>query len=173
MIISMRKIVLFIASSLDGYIAKNNGNVDWLPANCSSGYDDFYKSIDTVIMGKKIYDQVLTFGAYPYKDKKSYVLTRNDTPSDDENIQFVNNVEKLTKNPLTSTGSDIWLMGGAEIITTFMNLGLVDEIILSIIPVVLGSGISLFANIQKETNFQLIKTTEYGALVELHYKVLK
>ena len=169
----MRKTILFIASSLDGYIAKTNGSVDWLPVNCSSGYDDFYKSIDTVIMGKKTYDQVLTFGAYPYKDKKSYVLT-HDTQSNDENIQLVNNVEKLTKNLLTtSTGSDIWLVGGAEIITTFMNLGLIDEIILSIIPVVLGSGIPLFANIQKETKFQLIKTTEYDALVELHYKVLK
>ena len=169
----MRKTVLFIASSLDGYIAKNNGSVDWLPVNCSSGYDEFYKSIDTVIIGKKTYDQVLTFGAYPYKDKESYVLTRNDTQSNDENIQFVNNVEKLTKNLLTSAGSNIWLVGGAEIITTFMNLGFIDEIILSIIPVVLGSGIPLFNNIQKETKFQLIKTAEYDALVELHYKVLK
>ena len=173
MMISMVKITLFIASSLDGYIAKNNGSVDWLPSNCSSGYDDFYKSIDTVIMGKKTYDQVLTFGVYPYKEKKSYVLTRNDTQSSNDNIQFVNNAEKLVKTLLTSTGSNIWLVGGAEIITTFMNLGFIDEIILSIIPVVLGGGISLFTDIQKETKFQLIKTTEYGALVELHYKVLK
>ena len=171
--VSMRKIILFIASSMDGYIAKNNGSVDWLPVNCLSGYDDFYKSIDTVIMGKKTYDQVLTFGAYPYKDKKSYVLTHNDTPNNDENVQLVNNVEKLTKTLFTGTGSNVWLVGGAEIIATFMNLGLIDETILSIIPVVLGSGISLFTNIQKETKFQLIKTTEYDELVELHYKVLK
>jgi len=169
----MRKTVLFIASSLDGYIAKTNGSVDWLPVNGSSGYNEFYKSIDTVIMGKKTYDQVLTFGAYPYKDKKSYVLTRNDAQSVDEDIQLVNNVEKLTKTLLASTGSNIWLVGGAEIITIFMNLGFIDEIILSIIPVVLGSGIPLFTNLQKETKLQLIKTTEYDALVELHYKVLK
>ena len=169
----MRKIILFIASSLDGYIAKNNGSVDWLPVNCPSGYDKFYKSIDTVIMGKKTYDQVLTFGAYPYKDKKSYVLTHNDSKNSDEDIQFVNNAEKLTKNLLTIPGSDIWLVGGAEIITTFMNFGFIDEIIISIIPVVLGSGISLFTNIQKETKFQLIETTEYDGLVEIHYKVLK
>ncbi len=173
MIISMRKIVLFIASSLDGYIAKNNGSKDRLPVDCSSGYDEFYKSIDTIIMGKKSYDQVLTFGAYTYKDKKSYVLTHNDTQIHDENIQLVNNVEKLAKNLLSSTGSNIWLIGGAEIITTFMNLGFIDEIIISIIPVVLGSGISLFNNIQKETNLQLIQTTKYDTLVELHYKVLK
>lgn len=168
----MRKIILFIASSLDGYIAKNNGSVDWLPVNCSSGYDEFYKSIDTVIMGQKTYDQILTFGAYPYKDKKSYVLTRNDSLGNDD-VEFVNNVEKLTKKLLADPGFDVWLVGGAEIITTFMNLGLIDEIILSIMPAVLGSGISLFTNVQKETKFQLIKTTEYDALVELHYQVLK
>ena len=71
--------MLFIASSLDSYIAKNDGSMDWLPVNCSSGYDEFYKSVDTVIMGKKTYNQVLTFGAYSYKGKKSYVLTRHDT----------------------------------------------------------------------------------------------
>ena len=79
MIISMVKIMLFIASSLDSYIAKNDGSIDWLLVNCSSGYDEFYKSVDTVIMGKKTYDQVLTFGAYPYKGKKSYVLTCHGT----------------------------------------------------------------------------------------------
>ncbi len=169
----MRKTILFIASSLDGYIAKNDGNIDWLPVNCSSGYDEFYKSVDTVIMGKKTYDQVLTFGAYPYKDKKSYVLTRHGTQSNDEHIQFVNNVEKLVKNLLTGTGSNIWLIGGAEIITTFMNSGFIDEIIISIIPAVLGDGIPLFTNIQKETQLQLLNTIKYDALIELHYKVLK
>ncbi len=84
MIISMRKIILFIASSLDGYIAKNDGNVDWLPVSGPSGYDDFYKSIDTVIMGKTTYDQILTFGAYPYSDKKSYVFTQNSDHKKDE-----------------------------------------------------------------------------------------
>jgi len=82
----MRKIILFIASSLDGYIAKNDGSVDWLPANSLSGYDNFYKSVDTVMMGKKTYDQVLTFGPFPYVNKKSYVFTRNNTIQTDENV---------------------------------------------------------------------------------------
>ena len=73
----MRKITLFIASSLDGYIAKNDGSVNWLPSNISSGYYDFYKSINTVILGTTTYDQVITFDVYPYHDKKSYVITRN------------------------------------------------------------------------------------------------
>jgi len=168
----MRKIILFIASSLDGYIAKENGDIDWLPENTTSGYDDFYKSIDTVIMGKKTYDQVLTFGDYPYKDKKSYVFTRNNDYSKDENTKFVYDVDKLVKDIISNSGTNIWLIGGAEIISTFVNLGFVDEIILSIIPVILYKGIPLFKNIQREVKLELIKTTDYDALVELHYKIL-
>jgi len=169
----MRKIILFIASSLDGYIAKKDGDIDWLPDNTTSGYDDFYKSIDTVIMGKKTYDQVLTFGDYPYKDKKSYVFTRNNDYGKDENAEFVYDVDKFVKDIIISnSGTNIWLIGGAEIISTFVNLGFVDEIILSIIPVILDKGIPLFKNIQREVKLELIKTTDYDALVELHYKIL-
>lgn len=169
----MRKIILFIASSLDGYIARENGKIDWLPENTASGYDDFIKSIDTVIMGKKTYDQVLTFGDYPYKDKKSYVFTRNNEYSKNENTEFVHDADKLVKDILSDSGTNIWLIGGAEIISTFVNLGFVDEIIISIIPVVLGKGIPLFKNIEKEVKLELIKTTDYDALVELHYKIQK
>ncbi len=168
----MRKIILFIASSIDGYIAKPDGNIDWLPTCTPSGYDGFYKSIDTVIMGKNTYDQVLSFGVYPYHDKMSYVFTRNNEQNND-NVQFVSDVEKLVRKILSVSGLDIWLVGGSQIISTFMNLGFVDEIILSVIPVHLGNGIPLFTNIQNETKFELLKTTDYDTLVELHYKVLK
>ncbi len=84
----MKKIILFIASSLDGYVARENGDIDWLPQIEESGYDDFFKSVDTVIMGKTTYDQVLTFGDYPYKDKKSFVFTRTNQ-NKDENAEFV------------------------------------------------------------------------------------
>ena len=168
----MRKIILFIASSLDGYIARENGDIDWLPENTASGYDEFYKTIDTVVMGKKTYDQVLTFGAYPYKDKKSYVFTRNNDQTKDKNTKFVFDVNRFVKDVLSNSGKNIWLVGGAEIISSFVNNGFVDEIVLSIIPVVLGKGIPLFKNIQKETKLELIKTTNYDKLIELHYKVL-
>ena len=169
----MRKIILFIASSLDGHIARTNGDIDWLPQSGDSGYNEFYKSIDTVIMGKTTYDQVLTFGDYPYKDKKSYVFTRNNDLSKDENTEFVHDADKLVKDIVSNSEKNIWLVGGAEIITTFVNLGVVDEIILSVISIVLGKGIPLFINIQKEVKLELIKTTDYGILVELHYKVLQ
>jgi len=168
----MGKIILYIASSLDGYIARENGDVDWLPINSDSGYDNFYKSIDTVIMGKKTYDQILTFGDYPYKGKKSYVFTRNDSLTKDENVEFVSNVEEFSRNLVSSKGN-IWLVGGSELFSAFLEHKLVDEIILSIIPTVLGKGIPLFQNINQEANLKLIKTTEYSGFVELTYKVLK
>jgi len=168
----MGKIILYIASSLDGYIARENGDVDWLPINTDSGYDNFYKSIDTVIMGKKTYDQILTFGDYPYKGKKSYVFTRNDSLTKDENVEFASNVEEFSRNLVSSKGN-IWLVGGSELFSAFLEHKLVDEIILSIIPTVLGKGIPLFQNINQEANLKLIKTTGYSGFVELTYKVLK
>jgi len=170
---TMRKIILYIASSLDGYIARENGDIDWLPESDTSGYAEFYKTVDTVIMGKTTYNQVLTFGAYPYKDKKSYVFTRNNNLTKDENIEFVSNIDKFVKDIVPKSEENIWLVGGTEIISSFVNHGFVDEIMLSIIPIVLGKGIPLFKNIQKETKLELIKTTNHDKLVELHYKVMK
>ncbi len=170
----MRKIILYIASSLDGCIARKNGDIDWLPESDTSGYDKFYETIDTIVMGKTTYNQVLMFGEYPYKDKKSYVFTRsNNDSAKDGNVEFVSSVDKFVKDIFPNLRENIWLVGGGQTISSFVNHGIIDEIILSIIPKVLGNGISLFHNIQKETNLELIKTTPYDKLVELHYKVLK
>lgn len=168
----MGKIILYIATSLDGCIARENGDIDWLPTNTDSGYDKFYKSIDIVIMGKTTYDQVLTFGAYPYKEKRSFVFTRNDSLTKDENVEFVSNVEELAKI-ISSSEANIWLVGGSKLLSTFLQYKLVDEIIISIIPIVLGKGIPLFQNINQEVKLELMRTTTYSELVELTYKVLK
>ena len=108
-----RKIILFIASILDGYIARGRGDVDWLPENLLSGYDDFLKSVDTVIMSKTTYDQMLTFGDYPYQENKSYVFTWNNDYSQDKNSQFVHDVDVLT-NESSNSGMNIWLVGGGR-----------------------------------------------------------
>ncbi|MFB5638475.1 MAG: dihydrofolate reductase family protein, partial [Nitrosarchaeum sp.] len=99
----MTKILVYIASSLDGFIARENGDIDWLPEVTESGYDAFYKSIDTVIMGKTTYDQVLTFGVYPYKDKKSFVFSKTQQ-NNDENAEFVSDVEKFVKDGFPGAG---------------------------------------------------------------------
>jgi len=168
----MTKIIVYIASSLDGYIARENGDIDWLPKPSESGYNAFYKSVDSVIMGKTTYDQVLTFGEYPYKDKKSLVFTSKNQ-SRDENAEFVSDIEKFVKDGFPNAGENIWLVGGAQIISSFLKQGVVDEIIISLIPILLGKGIPLFKNIENETKLEFVKTEKYGQLVDLHYKVLK
>ncbi len=168
----MTTILVYIASSLDGYIARENGSIDWLPEVTESGYDVFYKSVDTVIMGKTTYDQVLTFGEYPYKDKKSFVFTSTNQ-NKDENAEFVSDVEKFVKDGFPGAGKNIWLVGGAQIIASFLKQEAIDEIIISLIPVLLGKGIPLFKNIENETKLEFVKTEKYGQLVDLHYKVLK
>jgi len=168
----MTKIIVYIASSLDGYVARENGSIDWLPEITESGYDAFYKSVDTVIMGKTTYEQVLTFGEYPYKGKKSFVFSRTNQ-NKDENAEFVSDVEKFVKDGFPNAGENIWLVGGAQIISSFLKQGVVDEIIISVIPVLLGKGIPLFKNIENETKLEFVKTETYGQLVNLHYKVLR
>jgi len=168
----MTKIIVYIASSLDGFIARENGDVDWLPQTGESSYAKFYKSVDTVIMGKTTYDQVLTFGKYPYKGKKSFVFSRT-SQNNDENIEFVSDVEKFVKDGFPGAGENIWLVGGAKIIASFLRKGVVDEIIITKIPILLGNGISIFQNLEDETKLELIKTEKFGQLVDLHYKILK
>ena len=168
----MTKILVYIASSLDGYIARENGDIDWLPESSESSYDAFYKSIDTVIMGKTTYDQVLEFREYPYKDKKSFVFTRTSENSDD-NVEFVSDIEKFVKDGFPGAGENIWLVGGAKIIASFLKQGAVDKVIITKIPVILCNGIPLFQNIEDEIKLELIKTEKFGQLVDLHYKVLK
>ena len=168
----MPNVIVYLATSLDGYIAREGGSIDWLPESAESGYDAFYKSVDTVIMGKTTYDQVLTFGEYPYKDKKSFVFTRTNREND-ENVEFVFDIETFVKDGFPGAGKNIWLVGGAQIIASFLKQGSVDEIITTIIPVLLGNGIPLFKNIENESKLELIKTEKYDQLVDLHYKVLK
>jgi dihydrofolate reductase len=168
----MRKIKLYIASSLDGYIAREDGSVDWLPTEGDYGYKKFCASIDTILMGRKTYDQILEFGEYPYSGKKAYIFTKNTKTKKDINVKFVSDVIDFTKGLVRSPGKDIWIVGGAEIITIFLNSDLIDEIILTIIPTVIGKGIPLFKDIKKEVKLQLVKSNEYkGGLVQLHYKL--
>ena len=147
----MRKVILYIAASIDGYIAGPNGELDWLesienPDNNDFGYSKFYKSIDTTIMGNSTYKQILSFGVdFPYPDKTNYVFTKNISFLDTKYVKFVktdfeNFIMKLKKQP----GKNIWLIGGGKINSFFLNNNLIDELILTTIPVILGKGIPLF-----------------------------
>lgn len=152
-------------------LARENGDIDWLPEVSESGYDAFYKSIDTVIMGETTYDQVLTFGEYPYKDKKSFVFSRT-SQNNNNDAEFISDVAKFVKDGFPGVGENIWLVGGSKIIESFLKQGVINEIIITKIPILLGKDISLFQNHEDEIKLELVKTEKFGQLVDLHYKVL-
>lgn len=168
----MRKLILFIASSLDGYIAREDGGIDWLFSDADYGYSEFYRSTDTVIMGRKTYDQLLGFDEYPYKGKKAHVFTR-EKRSGDGRVDFVSSdVASFVRKLKRRKGRDIWLVGGADIVSILLNAGLVDRIILSIHPAVLGRGIPLFKELTREVKMKLTQTISYpSGLVQLHYEL--
>lgn len=173
----MKKIKLYIAASIDGYIARNDGDLDWLmkyPINSETnyGYDDFYKSVDTVIMGGQTYRDILNMDfVWPYKDKTSYVVTRNSMGTK-ENVHFIteNIVEEISKLR-EEKGQDIWLVGDGQLITMLLNQDMVDEMIITTIPVLLGNGIPLFPDSPKELEWKLQDCRSYeNGIVQIVYK---
>lgn len=171
-----RKIILYIAMSLDGYIARKNGDVDWLDgdgseSNRDHGYEKFYNSIDTVIMGRKTYDQILTFGEYPYKGTKGYVYTSKQIDNN-EDVVFTNeNAKELVSRLKKEDGKDIWLIGGAGVIDDFIKKGLIDEYFITIVPCILGEGISLFKECNPEIKLKLLKNSTVNGMTMLHYTI--
>lgn len=176
----MRKIILYSASSLDFFIARKNGEVDWLFVEGDDegedyGYAEFFSSIDTTLMGNKTYQQVLGFGDFPYSEKENYVFTKNKELQKDENVNFVS--EKpidFIRDLKNMKEKDIWLIGGGKINQILLENNLIDEIILSVHPIILGDGIALFDNSLKEIPIKLIQTKNYkSGLVKLHYQIKK
>ncbi len=171
-----KKIVLYIATSLDGFIARKNGDVDWLPSDEDSledyGYNDFYKTIGMVIMGNTTYKQILSFGKFPYKGKDCFVFTKNKSKIKDENVTFVSrDVKEFIEQLNPKDNKDIWLVGGASIIDEFLKYDLIDEFIVTIIPILLGDGISLFKRKPDEKKLKLVDVKSFNnGLVQLFYK---
>ncbi|HWI46812.1 MAG TPA: dihydrofolate reductase family protein [Rummeliibacillus sp.] len=173
-----RKMILFIATSLDGYIATEDESLDWLfevEGEGDNGYSEFFHRVDTVLMGRKTYDWVVqnTNGDFPYKDEKCYVFTRSPLENN-ENVQFVNeDVVSFTKELKKNDGKNIWLVGGGELIHSFLQEKLVDELIITVAPTLIGKGIPLFKESDVQINLSLIGTRTFNQFVELHYKVNK
>jgi len=172
----MGKVVLYIAASLDGYIAAKDGSVSWLePFETSGddyGYRTFLSRLGAIIMGGNTYRQVLEFGAWPYSGITSYVVTRRPLASQpDDSIQpFSGEIGKLVQQIKGETEKDIWLVGGANLITQFVNQSLVDEYMLFIMPVFLGDGIPLFQNLESPARLRLVEARTYpSGAVQLHY----
>lgn len=174
----MRKVVLYIAASLDGLIARPDGSLDWLDAAAvpgeDYGYGEFLATCDTLLVGGVTFRQLLGFGDYPYAGKRVHVFTRHgpvDVPEGAE-VEFTDmDPAELTRALKAEPGDDIWLVGGSAVIRPVMDAGLVEEIILSVIPVVLGDGIPLFARGTLEKRLELLDERSYpGGIVQLRYR---
>ncbi len=172
-----RNIVLYIATSLDGYIARENGGIDWLigesnDLDVENGYNDFYSQIDTVVMGRTTYEQIiheLSPDSWVYKGKACYVATtRRSEP--DHRVEFIKeDITGFVKKLKQEQGKDIWLVGGGKLIDQFMKQDLIDKYIITIIPSILGNGIPLFLGKNPEIKLKLNETKTFDGMVELTY----
>ncbi|MDR4436410.1 dihydrofolate reductase family protein [Bacillus tequilensis] len=180
--LKQRRIILDLAVTLDGFIEGKNGEVDWCIMDPEMGFADFLHQVDTILYGRKSYD---LWGQYTPKNedpdtekeiwklvhsKKKYVFSRTQNEIDNQAIFIKDNIlEEVNKLKKTS-GKDIWLYGGASLITTFINLGLVDEFRLSIHPVVLGEGKPLFIDLKQRINLKMINTRTFSSgVVQIIY----
>lgn len=174
-----KKIILYIATSLDGFIARKNGSVDWLSPYEKSGedygYKEFYDKVGTLIMGNTTYQQTISFGNFPYNEKECFVFSKTTNKCQNGDISFVNgDVKKFIEELKPKDDKNIWLVGGASTIDKFLKHDLIDEYIISIIPLLLGEGIHLFKEKNVEKSLKLLNTKSYDSgLIQIHYKRLK
>lgn len=173
----MRKVILGLAVSLDGFIEGPNGEFDWCFTDQDYGMSDFFKRIDAVFMGRKSYELVQTMGdaaAIPGMPKlREYIFSNTLKEVKKEAVLVKGNIDEQVRNIKSEPGKDIWLYGGAELTSCLINLGLVDEIGMAVHPILLGRGKPLFNNIKERIQLQLTDTKTYSTgLVYLTYEVI-
>ncbi|MCG6186886.1 dihydrofolate reductase family protein [Maribellus maritimus] len=175
----MAKIKLYIAQSLNSKIALADGSVEWLesipnPENTDHGYAEFFDSVGITIMGNSTYKQLISWDIeFPYKTKINYVFTRNPEIQNTKYVTFVkeNHIE-FVQNLRGKSKRDIWLIGGGQLNTWFLNEKLIDEVYVFIMPIVVQAGIELFEAIPRETRLELTYSKVYkSGVIELRYKI--
>lgn len=178
----MRKIILDLAVSLDGFIEGPNGETDWCIMDDDMGFDAFLSSIDTIFYGRVSYEAWGTFQPAPeassteqmlwneVHSKKKFVFSRQNK-TDATGTYITSDIANCVSEIKAKKGKDIWLYGGAGLIKTFMDLGLIDVYRISVHPVVLGKGKPLFEDITERINLNLIKTNQFrSGVVQLIYE---
>ena len=174
----MRKLLLFIATSLDGYIAKPNDDLSFLKMvekeGEDYGYAEFTAQIDTIILGRKTYDFVLKeIGASHYDNgqRDVYVITRTAKPSTGRTNFYTGNLADLVKQLKSQNGNNIYCDGGAEVINELLQQDLIDEMIISVVPILVGNGIRLFKDNRPEQQLEFVSAKSFDTgLVQLRYK---
>lgn len=168
----MPKVVLFIATSLDGFIADAEGDINWLFTDSDYGYADFFDGIEALVMGRKTYEQVRGYGDWPYGSKPTYVLSKSAPSGEHPHVEYVSApVEDLVDDLRARCQQDVWLVGGAGAVTSFRRHDLIDEYVLSIHPVLVGDGVALFESGLPSRELVLESSQLYpSGLVQLRYR---
>lgn len=171
-----RKVILYIATSLDGYIAGPNDDLSFLSIveqeGEDYGYTDFVKSVDTVILGRKTYDWVMTHvPEFLHADKESYIITRTPQPGKGKTNFYTGGLKELIIRLKSEKGKNIFVDGGAEIVKELLNQKLIDEFIISVIPILLGDGTRLFKDGRPKQTLKFVEARKFDTgLIQLHYK---
>lgn len=169
----MRRVIYFVASSLDGFIARQDGGIDWLFTDQDYGYQQFLAGIDTVVMGRKTYDLCLTFGEYPYRSLQNFVFSRSQADFTHA-VAVTEPVPRFVERLRAAPGKNIWLVGGGVLAGEFFAAGAVDELRVFVHPTLIGSGLPLAAGLLRDVTLQLKATQAFNTgLVELAYDVVK
>jgi dihydrofolate reductase len=174
----LRKIVVHIAASADGYIARANGDLEWLTSRPAPegfyGMNAFIRTIDTKVLGRKTYEESLRLGA-KFEDKDRTVVFSHQAPppGTPRNVEFVSDaISAFASRLRAQPGKDIWLMGGGEIIGAFLDAHEIDEFVISVVPVFIGDGIPLIARRHRHVALELVSTDRFeDGLVQIRYRV--
>lgn len=170
------KISIYIAMSIDGYIARKDGGLDWLEYGHTGhedyGFKKFISNIDALVLGRNTYEVVSNFDRWPYEDKRVVVLSRNLKEVRKEAELFRGQLRDLVSKLYSDGIKHVWVDGGITV-SGFLEAGLVDDITVSVIAMILGSGIPLFSTMDKEHKCRLLSTQSYpSGLVQLKYEVI-
>lgn len=180
----MRKIIVYIATSADGFIARKDGAVDWLDRprpKGNYGMGAFWKSIDTILLGRKTYDFVVEYqkktkgAADIYRGPKHYAFSRRPPKRVLDGFEFVKEpIKKFAKRLRTQKGKNIFMMGGGGLIASFLDAGEIDEFIIHVIPTFIGEGIPLVAPRNRTVPLKLLSSKKFSdGVVRLHYEVVR
>lgn len=169
-----RKIILNLCTSLDSFIEGENGEIDWCLTDQDYSMTAFLSRIDTIFFGRKSYEQVVQEMPNAFPDKKKVVFSKTLDNMDARSRVIRGNIENEVRDLLNAPGKDIWLFGGANLTTTMLNLNLVDELMISVHPLLLGKGKPLFSAIEGRKKLRLTDTKTFSTgLVQLYYSVEK
>ena len=172
----MRKSILYIAISLDGYIAGPDEDLSFLDIvqreDEDYGYGDFIQTVDTVIMGRKTYDWIMAHvPEFVHADKTTFIISRTERQSTENTRFHTGDLSDLVRRLKTESGKNIFIEGGAEVVKTLLLDDLIDEYVISIIPVLVGGGTKLFEDGRPQQTLKLISTKQFDSgLVQLHYQ---